>query len=339
MLESRCGCGGGCAFKLQYPQNASPITINSFGCVADIMNPPSPTADFVSVVDLASDSLEVIQQTISNAARNSGLVFIRGLPMQIDFLAVQRLFDALYESPALATRLNRFLPRHGVFTLAGKWRGDNVIDDKAIIGLPARVLRTRRGELLKRDMGEDFEGVTKFFEAVQDQLIPIVLQATTDAISSEVDLWNVHNDGNINCRLIDYRSSGENRPGARPHRDLSTATIIFQDGSGGLEVQSPTGEWCSVPGHETVIMWGQSGQILSGDRIKAVYHRVTAIPSARRNVAVVFLSPDDQTILQPLIPVSSPVSVIVGNGTRIEVPSGGTTVETLRNMMRRRREQ
>jgi isopenicillin N synthase-like dioxygenase len=302
------------------------------------MYPPSPTADFVPVVDLSSDSLEVIQQTISNAARNSGLVFIRGLPLQIDFLAVQRLFDTLYQSPALATHLNRFLPRHCMFTLAGKWRGDDAVDDKAIISIPARLMRTSRGEQLKQDMGEDFEEVTKFFEAVQGQLIPIVLQATTDAISSEADLWNVHNYRNINCRLIDYHSSGENRPGARPHRDLSTATIIFQDGSGGLEVQSPTGEWYSIPGHETVIMWGQCGRILSGDRIKAVYHRVTAIPSARRNVAAIFLSPDDRTILQPLIPVSSPVSVIVGNGTRIEVPSGGTTVETLRNMMRRHRE-
>jgi hypothetical protein len=301
------------------------------------MNQQIQTASFVPVVDLTSDSLEVIQQTISNAARNSGLVFIRGLPLQIDFHAVQHLFDALYQSPELATRLNNLLPRHGVFKLEGKWMGDNAVDDKAIIGLPARVLRTRRGEQLKRDMGEDFEGITKFFEAVQDQLIPIVLQATSDAISSHVDLWNVHNDGNINCRLIDYhRSSGENRPGARPHRDLSTATIIFQDGSGGLEVQSPSGEWCSVPGHETVIMWGQCGQILSGDRIKAAYHRVRSIPSARRNTAVIFLSPDDQTILQPLVPVSSPVPVIVGNGIRVEV-GGGTTVGTFKHMMRDRR--
>jgi isopenicillin N synthase-like dioxygenase len=269
------------------------------------MNQPIQTASFVPVVDLTSDSLEVIQQTISNAARNPGLVFIRGLPMQIDFLAVQRLFDALYQSPELAARLNSLLPPHGVFKLEGKRMGDTAVDDKAVIRLPARVLRTTRGEQLKRDMGEDFEGVTKFFEAVQDQLIPIVLQATSDAISSQVDLWNVHNDGNINCRLIDYhRSLGENRPGARPHRELSTATIIFQDGSEGLEVQSPTGEWCSVPGHETVIIWGRCGQILSGGRIKAAYHRVTSIPSARRNIAVILLSPDEQTILQPLVSVS-----------------------------------
>lgn len=256
--------------------------------------------------------------------------------MRVDFPSIQRLFDRLYQSPDLANRLNALAPKQGIFKLEGKWVGDNGVDDKASIGLPARALRTRRGEEFKQVMGEDFERLSEFLEAIQDRLIPMVLQATSDAISPDVDLWNVHKDGNFNCRLIDYhRTSSDFRPGARAHRDGSTATIIFQDGSGGLEVQSPSGEWCSVPGHETVIMWGHCGQILSGDRIKAAYHRVTSIPSVRRNVAVIFLSPDDQTVLQPLIPGAAP-SLTVGNGLRVEI-GNGMTVGTFKNIMKERR--
>jgi hypothetical protein len=300
------------------------------------MSQSIPIASFVPVVDLISDPLEVAQQTISNAARDCGLVFIRHLPMRVDFPSIQRLFDALYQSPDLANRLNNLAPRQGVFKLEGKWVGDDGVDDKASIALPVRALRSRRGDHFSRVMGEDFHSLAQFLEAVQDRLIPMIIQATSDAISSEVDLWNVHKDGNIACRLIDYhRTSNDFRPGARAHRDGSTATIIFQDGSGGLEVQSPSGQWCAVPGHETVIMWGHCGQMLSGDRIKAAYHRVTSIPSVRRNVAVIFLSPDDETAFQPLVPGHTP-SLTVGNGIRVEV-GNGMTVGAFKNLMKERR--
>ena len=184
-------------------------------------------------------------------------------------------------------------------------------------------------------MGPDFESIVKFFESVEQQLIPLVLQATSDVITSptneDTDLWSIHHEGNNNFRLIDYhRTSDSSRQGAREHRDPSTATIIFQDGSGGLEVQDPySGVWRAVPGNETVIMWGLSGQLFSGGRVKAVNHRVRSIPSFRRNSAVFFISPDHEARLRPLVPGR------FGNG---EInPDGELTVGRFVEMMRNRR--
>jgi isopenicillin N synthase-like dioxygenase len=223
--------------------------------------------------------------------------------MQPDFSSIQRLFDTLYCSPTLVSRLNIVQSRLGVFNYGGKWVGDTAVDNKATFDLSARVLRSYIGTSLKREMGSDFETVMKFFETVEERLIPMVLQATSDAISTpEGDIWDVHRDGNNNFRLIDYHRSSAPRPGAREHRDPNTATIIFQDGSGGLEIQDPSsGVWRSVPGDETVVMWGRSGHVLSGRRIAAVNHRVSAIQSTRRNTAVCFISPDLDASLQHVV--------------------------------------
>jgi 2OG-Fe(II) oxygenase superfamily len=269
---------------------------------------PSSATGLIPTVDINSASQQDVQQLISHAATTSGLLFIRGLPMYPDFSVIQRLFDSLYQSSIMAARLNRMQPGRGVFNLAGKWMGDGEVDDKATIGISAHTLRNVPNQV-KQSLGPDFLQIVAFFEAVQAQLIPVVLQVTSDVISSgsssgENDLWNLHREGNYNFRLIDYhRSPSSNLQGAREHRDPGTATIIFQDGSGGLEIQhSQTGEWIAVPPNETVIMWGSCGHILSGGRIHAVNHRVRPIPSARRNVAVCFISPDLDAVLTPLAP-------------------------------------
>lgn len=229
-----------------FPRHAQPQGMTLSNALS---NSSTPT------VDLATDSQDVVQQTISNAAISTGFVFIRNLPMQIDFFAVQRLFDELYQNLVLATRLNSINPLGRAFKLGGKWTGDLVVDDKATIDLPAR--ETAYGEALRRNLSVDFETAVNFFQAVEDQLVPLVLQATSDALPNRADdLWNSHRQRINNFRLIDYhRSSGVHRQGCREHRDPGTATIIFQDGSGGLEIQDPlSGVWRSVPGDETVVM-------------------------------------------------------------------------------------
>lgn len=245
--------------------------------------------------------------------------------MQINFAAVQRLFDTLYNTPQLTQRLNDASQAvrpgaSGFFRLGGKWAGDDVIDNKASIHLSSRILRNLPGELLKMRLGTDFEHVMTFLEAVEEQLVPLVMQATSDAISNstgrDVDLWDIRRQGNVGFSLIDYhRTDASPRQGAREHRDASIATIIFQDGSGGLEMHDPaTGQWYPVPGHETVVMWGRSGHVFSGGRIKAANHRVTAIPSLRRNSAVVFIGADNDTPLQPLVPSQYPFPEQILNG-------------------------
>lgn len=268
-------------------------------------NLPSITGSSVEipVVDFTRDSLSTAEQIVSHAATTRGLVFVRNLPHQPDFLAIQRLFDKLYQHPELAARLNSTYKKRGVFKLAGKLTDDPTMDDKATMDLSAQRLQYIQDSQLLQDLGPEFETVVKFFETVEKQLVPLVLQATASIIGKNVDLHPVHHERNNNFRLIDYHSSTSPlRHGCGEHRDYGTATIIFQDGSGGLEFQDPqTKEWRPVPGHETVIVWGWSGHVLSGGKVVAVKHRVKSIGRPRRNTAVCFIAPDLETTLQPVV--------------------------------------
>jgi isopenicillin N synthase-like dioxygenase len=74
------------------------------------------------------------------------------------------------------------------------------------------------------------------------------------------------------------------------HRDDTIATIIFQDGIGGLEIQDQqTGQWFAVPANETIVMWGRAGEAFSGGVVRAVDHRVNTIAMARRTSTILFI--------------------------------------------------
>jgi isopenicillin N synthase-like dioxygenase len=289
-----------------------------------------PLTISIPVVDLANDSPTIAQQIVSNAAQSTGLAYIRNVPTQPNFAAIQSLFDTLYQSPLLMARLNSTYPKRGVIKLAGKLTDDESVDDKVTLDLSAQRLQYLQDDTLRTELGLEFETAVKFFEAVEEKLVPLVLQATSSVISTaevEIDLRNIHREGNNNFRLTDYHHApASRRHGCGDHRDYGTATLIFQDGSGGLEFQdSLTKEWLPIPGNETVLMWGWCGHVLSGGKIRTVRHRVKTIDSARRNTAVCFIAPDLNTPLQPMVDSAGRFADIVRNGT--------VTVEMFKEVM------
>jgi hypothetical protein len=73
---------------------------------------------------------------------------------------------------------------------------------------------------------------------------------------------------------------GAVRAGA--HTDYGTITLLFQDGSGGLQARTPSGEYVDVPPipGAIVINAGDLLQIWSNDVIKSTFHRVVSPPDA-----------------------------------------------------------
>lgn len=89
-----------------------------------------------------------------------------------------------------------------------------------------------------------------------------------------------------NLRLLHYPSvekdilDKDNQTRAGAHSDYGSITSLFQDGSGGLQVKTPTGEWAEatpIPG--TIVV--NAGDLLarwSSDVIKSTEHRVVSPP-------------------------------------------------------------
>ena len=100
-------------------------------------------------------------------------------------------------------------------------------------------------------------------------------------------------NGDNNLRLLHYppvkrevfeRNKGQARVGA--HTDYGSITLLFQDTSGGLQVQSLEGEWLDVtPIEGTMIV--NAGDLLarwSNDEIRSTRHRVVEPPSREKGV-------------------------------------------------------
>ena len=70
------------------------------------------------------------------------------------------------------------------------------------------------------------------------------------------------------------------------HTDGAVLTILYQPAVGGLQVETPSGEWIEIPPtpYEFVVNTGLCMQRISNDRFRAANHRVRKIDQERLSV-------------------------------------------------------
>ncbi len=87
------------------------------------------------------------------------------------------------------------------------------------------------------------------------------------------------------------------------HRDSGFVTLLWQDGTGGLQAMTPDGAWLGVPPADggLVVNFGEMLGDWSGGRIKATPHRVLGGLSERFSVPF-FYEPAVDAVIEPLTP-------------------------------------
>jgi isopenicillin N synthase-like dioxygenase len=103
--------------------------------------------------------------------------------------------------------------------------------------------------------------------------------------------------------MIQYHEApgGVARPGVAAHVDFSWVTLLLQDGTGGLEVCTPEGEWMAAeprPG-TLLVNLGEILQFATGGYYQATPHRVTTGARARVSMPF-FLNPSLDTVVRPV---------------------------------------
>jgi hypothetical protein len=216
------------------------------------------------------------------------------------FGAIQRLFDHLRSNAADAEALNSSYASRGIFKTAATT--NKLSDQKYTIDISPHRLSLIPADLRASLAPHGFDEIVSFFNSALSHM-PYVLSSLSSIVGA--DLTPLHASENLNFRLCDYNPvtadcSSSNGCGA--HTDYGTFTIIFQDGTAGLEIESyeSPGTWIPVPGESTVVLAGWCAVILSGGIIKAARHRVRRIPGVRRFSAVLFVAPDVNVSLHPL---------------------------------------
>ena len=169
---------------------------------------------------------------IAHAASTTGIYTLPATELsalKAPHSSISTLFDRLNASPELATRLNATYPKRGVFKTAGLTNA--LADQKTTIDLSAARLQrltTLAPELIGQ-LGTEFTDVLDFFNAVERELVPAVMKATSDAAG--IDMAMLHRERNHNYRMVDYftKESNQSEEAARcgAHKDYGTFSIIL----------------------------------------------------------------------------------------------------------------
>jgi len=107
-------------------------------------------------------------------------------------------------------------------------------------------------------------------------------------------------------RLLHYPPSPILSPddlyGSAPHTDFGALTLLAQDGIGGLQVQTPHGDWIDVPKIDGtfVVNVGDMLNRLSNGLLKSTPHRVINRSGKERYSIPFFFDPHVNTIIKPL---------------------------------------
>lgn len=95
----------------------------------------------------------------------------------------------------------------------------------------------------------------------------------------------------------------ENNIGVVPHSDSGCFTILWQDDNGGLEVQNRAGDWvgASPLADSFVVNIGNILQYWSNGRFSSTPHRVINRNGLDRYSIPLFVNPDFDTVIRPLV--------------------------------------
>jgi isopenicillin N synthase-like dioxygenase len=114
-----------------------------------------------------------------------------------------------------------------VYKAAGRNKPD--VDQKITVDLSAvRLERLNRlSPELVHELGADLKEAVNFFKLVERELVPRIMQATSNAAGFDMDAF--HMQRNNNYRMIDYfaKSSAIAAPRCGIHRDYGTFSIIL----------------------------------------------------------------------------------------------------------------
>lgn len=142
------------------------------------------------------------------------------------------------------------------------------------------------------------------------QLAERLMGAFALALDLPIDFFNGKHTGlQQSLRLLHYPPTEtvvEGQLGAGAHTDYGTLTLLFQDNSGGLEVQNGAGEWVPAPPVENAIVIN-TGDLLArwtNDVYRSTPHRVQIRPAAAKagRLSIAFFSDPDPEVMVETLP-------------------------------------
>ncbi len=145
--------------------------------------------------------------------------------------------------------------------------------------------------------------------------------------ATDFSILSAFDEPTIWLRLLHYPPQSKASPddlfGSAPHTDFGCLTLLAQDQVGGLQVQTPAGNWVDVPTNPDafVVNVGDMLHRMSNGQLMSTPHRVINRSGRERYSVPFFFDPHVNTIVQPLPGTGHPRHnpLIFGNFLRSEL--------------------
>ena len=146
-----------------------------------------------------------------------------------------------------------------------------------------------------------------YFKATES-LANVLLKGFALALGLEERAFDPYFEQPMSSLLLNHFPPQENPTayndiGLVPHADAGGFTILWQDGTGGLEIQNRLGEWVGAPPIDDtfVINIGNVMQMWSNGRFSSTPHRVINRSNVDRYSIPMFVNPSYHVQVEPLI--------------------------------------
>ncbi len=140
------------------------------------------------------------------------------------------------------------------------------------------------------------------------RLMTLALQS----VGADPAFLRVFDTPTIWLRLLHYPpqppKAADDLYGSAPHKDFGCLTLLAQDDVGGLQVQTPEGQWIDAPPvpDAFVVNVGDMLHRLSNGQLRSTPHRVINASGRERYSVPFFFDPHVSTTIQPLPGTGTP---------------------------------
>ena len=273
------------------------------------MEPPIPVIDMDPFINGSEEDKSAVAAKIHEAATTVGFIYLKNFGISVDTQEMAfAIAKAYFKSEHKASVPFNEEINHGY----GKMGGERLDASK-----PADLKETFTGRDVSRVPSGpeywpslEFEAFMRTFYGQMRGVASNVKRAFALSLGLAEEYFEPKHTGLIQTlRLVHYppvENPEEGQLGAGAHTDYGTLTVLFQDSSGGLQVQNLDGEWVDAPpiSGTVVINTGDLVARWSNDRFKSTPHRVVPRPAAMKNgrLSIAFFSDPDPDVLIEAIP-------------------------------------
>lgn len=194
--------------------------------------------------------------------------------------------------------------REGISHQEGYWMGYEADPQ------PHRPLDARnRWPVSPAEMSMVFE---RYLKATEN-LVSVLLRGFSLALELPEDTLGKHFESPTTRLKVNHYppqpgTATESNLGVVPHTDSGAFTLLWQDNNGGLEIQSQSGRWVGAPPLEgtLVVNLGNIMQYWSNGRFTSTPHRVVNRQQVDRYSIPLFVNPDTDVTVEPLVDTNLP---------------------------------